>query len=103
MTIDQKETAISGLLKERCEAKWRRTALENELRSAGKSLCDIGSALKNPSAGAMGNRVDYILPKFANVPVICDLKRMKEMLEELKELQMRLDQLNHRASQMGID
>lgn len=103
MTTDEKEAAISGLLRERSEAKWRRTALETELRTAGKSLCDIGSALKNLSAGAIGSRVDYILPKFANVPAICDLNSMKEMLEELRELQKRLDQLNHSASQMGID
>jgi hypothetical protein len=103
MTSDEKEAAISGLLRERSEAKWRRTALESELRTAGKSLYDVGSALKNLSAGAMGSRVDNILPKFANVPAICDLKRVKEMLEELKELQMRLDRLNYSASQMGID
>ena len=103
MTIDENEAAISGLLRERSEAKWRRTALESELRTAGKSLNDIGSALKNLSAGAMGNRVDHILPKFENVPPICDLKRVKEMLEELKDLQARLDQLNRSASRMEID
>jgi hypothetical protein len=103
MTTEEKEAAISGLLKERSRAKWRRLALEGELRTAGKSLYDIGSALKNQSMGTMGSRVDYILPKFDNVPATCDLNRVREMLEELKELQTRLNQLNQSASQMGID
>jgi hypothetical protein len=103
MTIEEKEAAISGLLRKRSETKRRRIALESELRTAGKSLHDIGGALKHLSGSTMGSRVDYILPKFAAVPAICDLARVKEMLEELKELQIKLDQLNHSASQMGID
>jgi hypothetical protein len=103
MTIEEKEAAISRLLRKRSEAKRRRAALEGELRAAGKSLYDVGGALKHLSGSAMGSRVDYILPKFAAVPPICDLGRVKEMLEELKELQIRLDQLNHSASQMGVD
>jgi hypothetical protein len=103
MTMDEKEAAILGLLRNRSEAKRRRLALEGELKTAGRSLYDIGGALKHVSGGTLGNRVDYILPKFAAVPEICDLGKVKEMLEELKELQARLDQLNRNASQMGID
>ncbi len=103
MTIGEREAAISGLLSKRSEARKRRIALEGELRAAGKSLYDIGGALKHASAGTMVNRVDHILPKFATVPAICDLGKVKEVLEELKELQARLDQLNRSASQMGID
>ncbi len=102
MTIDEQEVGIARLRGKRSEAR-RRRVLEGELRMAGKSLYDIGGALKHLSGTAMGNRVDYILPKFAAVPAICDLGRVKEMLEELKELQTLLDQLNHSASQMGID
>jgi hypothetical protein len=103
MTINGNEATTSDLLRERAQAKWRRTALECELRTAGKSLYEIGSALKNMSAGATAGRVDYILPKFANVPPFCDLGKVKQMLEELKDLQMRLNQLNLSASQMDID
>jgi hypothetical protein len=103
MTIDEEEVAIAGLLKKRIEAKRRRAALESELRIAGKSLYEVGGALKKVSCGSMGSRVDHILPMLAAVPAICDLGRVKMLLEELKELESRLDQLHHSASQLGID
>jgi hypothetical protein len=103
MQIDEREAEINGLLSKRSEARRRRAALENELRTAGRSLSDIGGALKNLGGSTLGNRVDYILPKFANVPAICDLGRIKEMLHELKNVQTRLEQLKENASQLGID
>jgi len=103
MAIDEEAAAIAGLLKKRIEAKRHRAALESELRIAGKSLYEVGGALKNVSCGSMGGRVDHILPMLAAVPTICDLGRMKMLLEELKELESHLDQLNRSASQLGID
>ncbi len=103
MTIDKEEVASAGLLKKRIEAKRRRAALESELRIAGKSLYEVGGALRNASCGSMGGRVDHILPMLAAVPAICDLGRVRILLEELKELESLLDQLNYSASQLGID
>jgi len=103
MTIDEREAEISRLSKKRSETKRRRAELESELRTAGKSLYDIGGALKHVSGGAMGSRADCILSKFATVPEACGLGRLKEMLEELKEVQSRLDQLKHTAAKMEIE
>ena len=103
MAIDEEAAAIAGLLKKRIEAKRHRAALESELRIAGKSLYEVGGALKNVSCGSMGGRVDHILPMLAAVPAICDLGRVRILLEELKELESHLDQLNRSASQLGID
>jgi hypothetical protein len=103
MIIDEQEAAISGLFKKRSETRRRRSELENELRMAGKSLYDIGGALKRLSSGSAGSRVNYILPMLDAVPAVCNLSQVKVMLEELKELETHLAQLNHIASQMGID
>jgi len=103
MVLDEREAAVSVLLKKRSESRRRRTAIENELRAAGRSLYDIGGALKHVSNRTLRSRADDILTKFADVPEICDLGGMKKMLEELRELQILLDQLNRSASQMGLD
>lgn len=102
-TIDERDAAIAILLKKRAEAKRRRVDLESELRAAGKSLYDIGGALRNVTGGSMGSRVDYILPKLAKVPAICDLGRLRILLEELKEVEVYLAQLKHNASEMEVD
>jgi hypothetical protein len=106
MTSDEQEDAILRLVRERGEVKRHRAALEKELREAGKSLYEIGSALKRACAGGMRNGrngVDYVLPKLHNVPAICDLSRVAAMLEELKKVETRLAHLNRIASEMGID
>jgi chorismate mutase len=103
MMIDEQDNAILRLVKERGEAKRRRAALERELRAAGKSLCDIGGALKNSSVVRFRNGIDNVLPKLQSVPAICDLSRVTTMLEELKEVETRLAQLNRIAAEMGID
>jgi hypothetical protein len=103
VAVDEEEVAIRGLLAMRSEARRRRAALASELRIAGKSLSELGGALKYASGNSMGSRVDLILPKLAKVPAVCDLGRLKLMLEELKELEMQLARLNRSASEIGID
>jgi hypothetical protein len=100
---DERDAAIRGLLTKRSEARRRRAALANELRLAGKSLYDLGGALKHASGNTIGNRVDHILPKLESVPAVCDLGRLKLMLEELKEVERWLAQLDQNASEIGID
>jgi hypothetical protein len=100
---DERDVAIQRLLTKRSEARRRRAALSTELRMAGTCLHDIGGALKHACGNSMGSRVDHILPKLANVPAVCDLGRLKLMLEELKELEAQLAQLNRSASEIGID
>jgi hypothetical protein len=102
-SADERDAAIRGLLTKRGEARRRRAALATELRTAGQSLYDLGGALKHASRSSMGSRVDRILPKLAKVPAVCDLERLKSMLEELKEVETRLAQLNRSASELGID
>lgn len=97
------DSAIRELLTMRSDTRRRRAALANELRTVGKSLHGLGGALKHASGSSMGGRVDHILPKLANVPAVCDLGRLKLMLEELKELETRLVQLNRSISEIGID
>jgi len=103
MAIDEKDDAILRLVRERSEAKRHRAELKRELRETGKSLYDIGGALKYACGGRIGNGIDYLLPKLHSAPAICDLSRVTTMLEELKELETRLAQLNRIASEIGID
>jgi hypothetical protein len=103
MTIDEQDEAILRLVRERGEVKRQRAALERELRTAGKSLYDIGAALKNASGGRIRNGIDDVLSKLHSVPAICDLRRVATMLEELKVVEVRLAQLNRIASEMGMD
>lgn len=103
MMIDEQDDAVLKLVRERGEVKRHRAALERELRATGKSLYDIGGALKHACGGRIHNGIEYVLPMLHSVPTICDLSRVTTMLEELKEVETRLAQLNRIASEMGID
>ncbi|MGA9673645.1 MAG: hypothetical protein WBQ94_30920 [Terracidiphilus sp.] len=106
MTIGEQDDAILRLVRERGETKRHRAALERELREVGKCLYDIGGVLKHACGSRIRNGrngIDYVLPKLHSVPAICDLSRVTTMLEELKEADSRLAQLNRIASEMGID
>jgi|SRR5208283_4404484 len=103
MAIDERDATMLGLLTRRNEAKRRKAVLESELRTAGKSLHDIGGVLRYLNGASARSRTDYILQKLSHVPAICDLGGMRQMLEELKDLETRLAQLKHSTSQTGID
>jgi hypothetical protein len=47
MSDPEQDEAILRLVKQRGEAKKRKALLENELRTAGRSLWEIGGALRN--------------------------------------------------------
>jgi hypothetical protein len=99
----EQDSAILKLIRERLETKRRSAVLKHELRAAGKSLYDIGVALKHSSPGQIGNRIDYLLPKLRSAQDICELETVQARLEELKKVEMRLADLNRIASEMGID
>jgi len=104
MSGDEQDAAIVRLVKDRGEAKRRRSLLESELRAAGQSLWEIGTVLRSVvGSGSFPHTPESILPQIAKAPNICSLDRIKAMLEELKELQNRLEQLNRSASELGID
>ncbi len=103
MMDDEQDIVTAMLLTKRSETRRRRVALQSELRTAGKSLYSIGGALKNLTPNSIRNRIDYILPIIARTSSICDLGGVRAMLEELKELEMQLAELNRGASSMGID
>ena len=103
ITIDEREAELSEIWRARSEVKRRRAVLESEIRAAGESLYDVAGALKKVCEGTMGIRADHILRKFASLPHVCDLRRLEKMLEELKQLQMKLNQLNESAAQIGTD
>ena len=97
------EQEILKLIRERTETKKRSAMLKNELRAAGKSLYDIGGALKHASPSQIGSRIDYLLPKLRSAQDICELGSVQARLEELREVETRLANLNRMASEMGID
>ena len=103
MKTDAQDTAIRKLIRERIETKRRSAVLKSELRAAGRSLYDIGGALKHVSPGKIGSRIDYLLPKLRIAQDICELGSVQARLEELKKIEMRLADLNRIASEMGID
>jgi hypothetical protein len=104
MSNEEQDVAILRLVKQRFEAKKRKTLLENELRTAGQSLSEIGSALKSVNAsGPSQETPEFILPQIDKAPSICRLERIKAMLEELRDTQKNLAQLNRSAADLGID
>jgi len=104
MSNEEQEVAILRLVKQRFEAKKRKTLLVNELRTAGQSLSEIGSALKSVNAsGPSQETPEFILPQIDKAPSICGLERIKAMLEELRDTQKNLAQLNRSAADLGID
>ena len=103
MKTDEQGTAILRLIRERLETRKRSAVLKSELRAAGRSLYDIGGVLKHVSPAKIGSRIDYILPKLRTAQGTCELGVVQARLEELKEVEMRLADLNRIASEMGID
>ena len=104
MSSEEQDAAILRLVKQRGEAKKRKVLLENELRTAGRSLWEIGSALKSLDAsGPSQGTPEFILLEIAKAPNICGLERVKAMLEELRDLENTLRQLNRSAVELGID
>jgi|SRR5271154_4753779 len=104
MSGAEQDAAIIRLVKQRGDAKRRRVLLENELRTAGHSLYEIGMALRGIAAsGSFNSTPDYVLPKLAKAPEICNMDKIKVMLEELRDLETTLTQLNRSATELGID
>jgi hypothetical protein len=104
MTTDEQDAAIVRLVRQRHEAKKRKALLENELRTAGRFLWGLGSALKSvDAAGSYQATPDCILKDVEKAPAICGLERIKAMLSELKETQDLLTQLNRSAAELGVD
>jgi hypothetical protein len=103
VSIDEQDEAIARLVKQRSEARKRKALLENELRTAGRSLWEIGSALKSIKAeGSFQETPEYILPEIEKAPKICSLDRIKSMLQDLQETQKLLAQFDRGLSELGI-
>jgi hypothetical protein len=104
MSNEEQDAAILRLVKSRGESKKRKALLESELRAAGQSLWQIGQSLRNvKGSGTFTDTPGHILPEIERAPDICDLSRIKLMLEELKALEMTLSDLNRSAIELGID
>jgi hypothetical protein len=101
MSDSEQDAAIGRLVRQRSEAKRRKILLENELRSAGKSLSDIGEVLKHFSGGPYDN-VDRVLPLIDIAPDICGLERVRSMLKELAQLKEDLALLDRSVAEFGI-
>lgn len=100
MSDDQKDAAVGRLVMQRSEAKKIKTLLENELRSAGNALYEIGSVLKY--FGSPYDSVEGVFPLLAKAPDICGLERITEMLTELKGIKEKVAQLDRSAAEFGI-
>ncbi|MHB2008819.1 MAG: hypothetical protein ACYCOX_12305 [Acidobacteriaceae bacterium] len=104
MSNEEQDAAILRLVKSRGDYKKRKALLESELRAAGESLWQIGGSLRNvKGSGTYTETPGYILPEIEKAPDICDLSRIKAMLEELKALEITLCDLNRSARELGID
>jgi hypothetical protein len=104
MSNDERDTAILRLVKNRAEAKRRKNLLETELRAAGASLYSIGTELREIGfSTSVQASPGAILQRVVMAPNICELVRVKGMLEELKEVNENLKQLAISAATEGID
>jgi hypothetical protein len=102
MSDEEQDAAIARLVRQRSEAKKRKALLENELRTAGRSLWEIGGSLKDVNTSGFNNSVANLIPQIAKAPDICGLDRIKAMLEELERLYRLIEELNRGAKELGI-
>lgn len=102
MSDEEESAALGRLVKQRSDVKRRKALLENDLRTAGDSLVNIGSVLRHISGGPYDRIADSLLLT-QQAPSVCGLERVRAMLTELTELHSRLAQLNRAASDSGID
>lgn len=103
MSGDEQDAALLRIVKQRSEAKKRKSLLESELRAAGESLYEIGGALRHVNGGSFPGFLDNILSRIAKAPDTCSLDRIRTKSKELQELEMTLAQLNRSATELGID
>lgn len=103
MSNEEQKEAILRVVMQRTEARKRLALLENELRTAGKSLSDIGDGLKHMSAAAYEYKPSYLIPKIDAAPAICGLERIRAMLVEIEETAKTLAELRKTAEEIGID
>jgi len=99
MSSDEQDAAIGRLIKQRHEAKKLKALLENELRTAGRSLSGIGSLLNSVE----GTDPSSIIHEVEKAPAVCGLERIKAMLSELKGTNDLLLQLKRSAADLDID
>src|SRR5665213_2927506 len=101
MSSDEQDAAILRLVKQRGEAKKRRALLQNELRTAGQSLWEIGGALRNITpSGTFHETPGAVIPQIDKAPDICGLAQIRAMLAELKDVEKTIHELNRRASEL---
>lgn len=104
MSGDEQDQAILRLVKQRHETKKRKAALQSELREAGQRLWEIGGSLKSVcSESNAGQTPANILSSVKKAPDICGLERIKSMLEELRDAEQTIADLNRSAKELGID
>jgi|ERR1035437_3608742 hypothetical protein len=102
MSNDEQDQAIVRIVKKRAELRKRKALIESELRAAGESLDDIGSSLKHISNGNLEWYAN-IGKRIQEAPKICELTRIKEMIDELREIYAAFVELNRNAAEAGID
>jgi hypothetical protein len=102
MSSDEQDQAIVRIVKRRAELRKRKALIESELRAAGESLDDIGSSLKHISNGTPEWYAN-LATKIQGSPEICELKRIKAMVNELGEIYGAFVELNRNAAEAGID
>lgn len=104
MSNAEQDAALLRLIRERSDAKRRRTLLESELRTAGRSLWSIGGILKDVvSVGNAAYAPSMALSEVNKAPRICDMESIRQMLQELDELQCQIETMDRQARDLGVD
>jgi hypothetical protein len=104
MSDAEQDIAIARLVKDRTAVRRQMALLESELQAAGRAFFEIGGQLRNvKGVGSFNETPGAILSSVEKAPTICDLGRIKIMLEELRASEKTMAQLNHTASLLGID
>ena len=101
MSSEEQDAALLRIVKERSEAKRKRTLLESELQSNGKGLCDLAMALQQVGTIHQSlERIDFLANQLST---LLASSKLAAMMKEWVEVNHAIKDFDDKAKQLGID
>ncbi|MEO8051011.1 MAG: hypothetical protein ABI833_11395 [Acidobacteriota bacterium] len=99
MSTAEQDAALLRIVKDRAEAKRKRSLLEHEIRSTGTAFYEVGSSLRNMSLHSDRQSFSKQLEKHqAHMP-----ESVSEMVKDYFSECDRVEELDARAKEQHID
>lgn len=99
MSSEEQDAALLRLVKDRSETRKKRTLLENELRTWGDGLNNLGTVLRMISPMPDNS---YLLAQLEHNKTLLS-PRLLDAVRDYLDMSVRLTDMDSRAKQLGID